>query len=131
MRGGLFLGCFTPQALNVPVADRRHAQRRAPFGNSARCEEGIFVGPPRRVLRRDRLDIARCCAVQGEMGDARGKLFDELAVAGLDGFGGNRQRAANVVDDRQPDAFEHRDCRVVALRVGREADLAGQDRNEP
>ena len=76
-----------PQFLNVAIARRYHAHRRAPFGNGARCEEGIFVGPPRRVLRRDRLDVARRGAVQGEMGNARGKLFDELAVAGLDGFG--------------------------------------------
>src|SRR5207302_898473 len=69
--------------------------------------------------------------VQGEVGDARRQLLDELAVAGLDRFGGDRQRAANVVYDRQAGALERGDRTAVALRVGREANLAGQDRNEP
>jgi len=62
------------------------------------------------------------------MRNARGKLFDERAVAGLDGFGGDRQGAANVVDDRQPGAFKRRDRGVIAPRI--EANRAGQDRDE-
>ena len=65
------------------------------------------------------------------MRDALGKLFDELAVARLDCFGSDRQCAANVVDDRQPGALERRDRRVIARRIGREANAAGQDRDEP
>ena len=70
-------------------------------------------------------------AVQGEMRNARGKLFDERAVAGLDGFGGDRQGAANVVDDRQPGAFKRRDRGVIAPRIGREANRAGRTGTRP
>ena len=53
------------------------------------------------MLGGDRLDVTRRRAVQGKMRDSRRKLRDELAVAGLDLLGGDRQGAADMVDYRQ------------------------------
>jgi hypothetical protein len=60
-----YLSRFGPQALDVAVADRDDAGRRTPSAPAPDAEEGIFVGPPRRVLRRDGLEISRRGAVQG------------------------------------------------------------------
>src|SRR5437773_3216743 len=120
-----------PQALNIAIADRGDAVCREPFVDRAAAKQRVFAGAPAGMLRRNRLDLARRCRMQGEMRDPGLEALDRLAIARLDHIGLDRQCAAEMVDDRQPGRIEPRHRRGIALAFWRPADHPRPYRLEP
>src|SRR6266513_5191671 len=90
-----------PQMLDIAIADRRDAVCGEPFVDRAASKQRVFADPPAGMLRRNRLDLARRCRMQGEMRDPGLEALDRLTIARLDHIGLDRQCDAEMVDDRQ------------------------------
>src|SRR6185437_14017014 len=102
---------------DVAIADRGDAVCREPFADRAAREEGVFADAPARMLRRDRLDLARHRRMQREQRNPGLEALDRLAVALLDRIGLDRQGAAEMVDDRQCRRIEPRHGSGIALAL--------------
>ena len=117
--------------LDIAITDRGDAVCGEPFVDRAAGKQRVFAGAPAGMLRRNRLDLARRCRMQGEMRDPGLEALDRLAIARLDRIGLDRQCAAEMVDDRQPGRIEPRHRRGIALAFWRPADHPRQYRHEP